>query len=98
MCTLLGGRISEEVFFNKITTGASDDIKKITNIAQSLVQLYGMNKRIGLIGYSSEGESYGKPYSESTNEIIDEEVKLIVDECYSKTKELIESKRDLIKK
>lgn len=51
ICTALGGRVSEEMFFNKITTGASDDIKKITNIANSLVTSYGMSERIGLVGY-----------------------------------------------
>ena len=49
--TALGGRISEEIFFNRITTGASDDIKKVTNIAQGLVNVYGMSKEIGLVSY-----------------------------------------------
>ena len=49
--TALGGRVSEELFFGKITTGASDDIKKITQIAQSLVTVYGMSKRMGLRSY-----------------------------------------------
>lgn len=51
ICTSLGGRISEEIFFGRVTTGASDDIKKVTNIAQSLVMVYGMSPRIGLVGY-----------------------------------------------
>lgn len=97
ICTAFGGRVSEELFFGKITTGASDDIKKITQIAQGLVTVYGMSPRLGLRGYHSE-ESSMKPYSESTNEIIDEEVRRIVNECYLRTKELLESKRDLIKK
>jgi len=51
IATALGGRVSEELFFGKITTGASDDIKKITQIAQSLVTVYGMSTRMGLRGY-----------------------------------------------
>lgn len=82
ICTALGGRIAEDIFFNKITTGASDDIKKVTQIAQGLVTVYGMNEKLGLVGYHSE-ESSVKPYSDTTNEIIDEEVRKIVLDCYS---------------
>lgn len=57
--------------------------------------VYGMSQRLGLVGYMAE-ESPMKPYSESTNEIIDEEVKKVVDECYEKTRELLESKKHLI--
>lgn len=95
ICTALGGRISEDLFFNKISTGAADDIKKVTQIAQSLVSVYGMTDRLGLVGYHSE-ESSLKPYSEHTNEIIDEEVRRIVFECYERTKVLLESKKELI--
>jgi len=95
ICTALGGRISEDLFFNKISTGAADDIKKVTQIAQSLVSVYGMTDRLGLVGYHSE-ESALKPYSEHTNEIIDEEVRRIVFECYERTKVLLESKKELI--
>jgi len=54
VCTAMGGRISEEIFFNKITTGASDDIKKITNIVYQLVVSYGMNTNLGLIDYTPQ--------------------------------------------
>lgn len=97
MSTALGGRITEDLFFGKITTGAQDDIKKITQIAQSLVTVYGMTDRIGLVGYHSEEQSI-KPYSDSTNEVIDEEVRRIVMECYDSTKILLESKKELIEK
>lgn len=95
ICTALGGRITEDLFFGKVTTGAADDIKKVTQIAQGLVTVYGMTDKIGLVGYHSEEQSI-KPYSDSTNEIIDEEVRRIVSECYEKTKELLESKKELI--
>jgi AFG3 family protein len=97
ICTALGGRITEDLFFGKITTGAADDIKKVTQIAQGLVTVYGMTERLGLVGYHSE-EAALKPYSEGTNEIIDEEVRRIVMECYERTKILLESKKHLIEK
>ena len=92
----LGGRISEEIFFEKVTTGASDDIKKVTQIAQGLVTTYGMNDKIGLVNYSSGGDQYMKSYSDSTNYEIDCEVKKIVDQCYQETKDLLVSKKELI--
>ena len=56
----LGGRIAEEIFFGKVTTGASDDIKKVTQIAQSLICIYGMNDKIGLRSFQSDGEAFVK--------------------------------------
>lgn len=97
ICTALGGRITEDLFFGKITTGAQDDIKKVTQIAQGLITVYGMSEKIGLVGYHSE-ESSIKPYSDATNELIDEEVRKVVFDCYEKTKTLLESKKDLIQK
>lgn len=74
ICVALGGRIAEDMFFKKITTGASDDIKKVTQIAQSIVNIYGMSDNIGLVSYQSEND-FVKPYSEETNYEIDVEVK-----------------------
>jgi AFG3 family protein len=56
--TALGGRVSEELFFESVTTGAADDINKITKIAQGLVQIYGMTKNLGLVGYGSMGDQF----------------------------------------
>lgn len=92
----LGGRIAEDIFFGKVTTGAGDDIKKVTQIAQGIVMTYGMTDKMGLVAYNSGGESSMKAYSDETNHEIDMEVKRIVDECYANTKELLESKRHLI--
>jgi AFG3 family protein len=79
--TALGGRVSEEIFYDSVTTGASDDINKVTKIAQSLVGVYGMTKNIGLVGYGqASGESFVKPFSEETGWLIDEEVRSIVSE------------------
>ena len=66
--TALGGRISEEIFFGRVTTGASDDIRKVTQIAQNLVTQFGMSERIGLIGYE-QGEYGDKPYSQNTAQV-----------------------------
>ena len=95
ICTSLGGRIAEEIFFNRVTTGASDDIKKVTQMAGGMVTVYGMNDKIGLVGYHSQ-EQQLKPYSEGTNELIDDEMRKIVMDCYATTKLLLESKRELI--
>ena len=96
ICVALGGRIAEEIFFDKVTTGAGDDIKKVTQIATSLVTVYGMNDKMGLVSYNSGGEMSVKAYSDETTHEIDLEVKKIVDDCYARTKELLLSKKDLI--
>ena len=86
--TALGGRIAEEIFYDSVTTGASDDIKKVTQIANGLVQTYSMTKNIGLVGYGSMGGegSFQKPYSDETNWKIDEAVREVVREQYDNTK------------
>lgn len=93
----LGGRVSEEIFFNRLTTGASDDIKKITNIAQGIVTEYGMSETLGPLNYNVE-EGYQKPYSDKTNRLIDAEIKLVIDRAYVRCKELLTEKKDLIQK
>jgi len=94
----LGGRIAEEIFFGKVTTGAGDDIKKVTQIATSLVTIYGMTDKMGLVAYNSGDEMSQKAYSDETNFEIDMEVKRIVDECYANTKAILEDKRELIER
>lgn len=91
----LGGRISEEIFFGKITTGASDDIKKCTQIAAALVTQYGMSPVLGPLNYAVE-EGYQKPFSDKTNRLIDEEVRRIIDNAYAKCKELLQDKKELV--
>jgi AFG3 family protein len=93
----LGGRVSEEIFFNRMTTGASDDIKKCTQIASGLVTQYGMSDRLGTLNYAVE-EGYQKPFSDKTNRIIDEEIRRIIDESYENCKTLLIEKKDLIHK
>lgn len=98
MCMALGGRAAEEVVFGKISTGALSDLEKITKMAYSMVTVYGMNEKLGNISfYDSKGQSeysFSKPYSENTAQIIDEEVKKLIDLAYSTTKDLLVEKRN----
>lgn len=96
MCMAFGGRAAEDLVFGKISTGALSDLERITKMAYSIVTVYGMNKEIGNISfYDSKANDYTfqKPYSESTAEKIDREVKRIVDECYERTKGLLSQHR-----
>ena len=93
----LGGRIAEEIIFKDITTGASSDIKKATKVARRMVTRFGMSDNIGVICYDDDDDAvfigrdlaHAKAHSEAISGQIDKEVKAIIDECYSKAKELI---------
>ncbi len=100
----LGGRVAEELIFDDITTGASQDIKQATSIARSMVTKYGMSDRLGLIHYGDDGEevfigrdlAHTRSYGETIAGEIDAEVKRIVDECYGRARKLIEQHRDVL--
>jgi len=97
MCMALGGRAAEDLIFGKISTGALSDLERITKLAYSIVTVYGMNEKIGNISfYDSKQSDYSftKPYSEATAETIDKEVKVLVDQAYERTKNLLKEKRD----
>ena len=95
--TALGGRIAEEIFYDSVTTGASDDINKVTQIAQGLVQTYGMTDDIGLVGYGSMmGDGFLKPYSDETHWEIDEVVRETVREQYALAKDLLLERKDKV--
>lgn len=101
MCMALGGRAAEDITFGKISTGALSDLERITKMAYSIVSVYGMNKNIGNISfYDSKQSDYNftKPYSDSTAEKIDSEVKRIVDSAYDRTKKLLLDKREELEK
>lgn len=101
MCMALGGRAAEDIIFGKISTGALSDLERITKMAYSIVSVYGMNKNIGNISfYDSKQSDYNftKPYSDSTAEKIDSEVKRIVDSAYERTKKLLLDKREQLEK
>jgi ATP-dependent metalloprotease FtsH len=97
ICATLGGRAAEEVVFGKISTGALSDLERITKQAYAMVTIYGLNDRIGNISYYDPqgGEySFNKPYSERTAEIIDEEVKKMIDSAYERTKNVLRENKD----
>ena len=100
----LGGRIAEELIFKDVTTGASQDIKQATQLARAMVTQYGMSERVGMIQYGSyEDEvfigrdlAHTKSYGNGIADVIDEEVKRIVDECYAKAKQIICDHEDVL--
>ncbi len=96
MCMALGGRAAEEIIFGKISTGALSDLERITKMAYSIVTVYGMNDKIGNVSfYDSKQSDYNftKPYSDATAELIDQEVKSLIDGAYDRTKTLLEAKK-----
>ncbi|UJP65022.1 ATP-dependent zinc metalloprotease FtsH [Mongoliitalea daihaiensis] len=96
MCMTLGGRAAEEIVFGKISTGALSDLERVTKMAYSMVSVYGMNDIIGNVSfYDSKSTDYRmtKPYSETTAETIDSEVRKLIAAAYERTKELLGSKR-----
>ncbi|GAA3972185.1 ATP-dependent zinc metalloprotease FtsH [Hymenobacter antarcticus] len=97
MCMALGGRAAEELVFGKISTGALSDLERITKMAYSMVTMYGMNAKLGNVSfYDSKGQNeygFSKPYSESTSQMIDEEVRKIIENAYIRTKELLTERR-----
>lgn len=102
----LGGRIAEEMIFDDITTGASQDIKQATEMAKAMVTKYGMSESVGLINYDNDDDevfigrdlAHTRGYGEMVASRIDEEVKRIIDECYAKAKALIEEHMDVLHK
>ncbi|MBN8786182.1 MAG: ATP-dependent zinc metalloprotease FtsH [Terrimonas sp.] len=98
ICMTLGGRASEEIFFGKISTGASNDLQQITKIAYSMITVYGMNDKIGNISYydPQQDNYFTKPYSEETGKLIDEEVRKLIDEAYVRTKNLLTEKKQQV--
>lgn len=95
ICMTLGGRASEDIFFGKISTGASNDLQQITKIAYSMVTTYGMNEKVGNVSFYDPNQEnmFTKPFSEETGKIIDEEVRKLIDGAYVKTKTLLTEKR-----
>ena len=101
MCMALGGRAAEEIIFGKISTGALSDLERITKMAYSIVSVYGMNKNIGNLSFFDSKQSdynFTKPYSDSTAEKIDQEVKRIIDNAYNRTKKLLTDKKEELEK
>lgn len=90
MCMTMGGRVAEDIMFGKISTGAQNDLERITKLAYAMVTVYGMSERVGNISFNDSSETqFQKPYSEKTAELIDEEVRNQISSIYERTKELL---------
>ena len=100
ICMTLGGRASEDIFFGKISTGASNDLQQITKIAYSMITVYGMNDKVGNVSFYDPNQEnvFTKPFSEETGKMIDQEVRKLIDSAYEKTKQLLIEKKDAVEK
>merc|ERR1719411_1542600 len=100
MCMTLGGRASEQIFFNRITTGAQDDLQKVTKSAYAQITQFGMNEKVGNVSFeqNKDGMSFEKPFSEATAQTIDEEANKMITKAMERTLNLLrEHKEDVIK-
>ncbi|MGB8190449.1 MAG: ATP-dependent zinc metalloprotease FtsH [Chitinophagaceae bacterium] len=100
ICMTLGGRASEDIFFQKISTGAQNDLQQITRMAYAMVTVYGMNDKVGNVSFYDPAaeQSFTKPYSEETSKMIDEEVRKLIGQAFIRTKELLLEKRDKVER
>ena len=94
VCMTLGGRCSEEIFFKKVTTGAGDDLRKVTNWVYGMIIQYGMNAEVGNVSFDLNQNPYLKPYSEETAHMIDAEARKYVQVAYDRTLALLTKHKD----
>lgn len=101
MCSLLGGRANEELTFGEISSGALNDLERATKQAYAMVAYYGMSDKIGNRSYydsQSSDMNFTKPYSETTAQLIDSEVKSLIDKCYAVAKQILSEQREGVEK
>lgn len=98
ICMTLGGRVAEDIIFGRISTGAQNDLERITKMAYAMVSIYGMNAKVGNVSFNDPQGEYGltKPYSDNTAQMIDQEVRNLIQSAYDRTKNLLLEKRDLL--
>lgn len=96
MCMTLGGRAAEDIIFGRISTGAQNDLERVTKLSYAMTTIYGMNHRIGNVSFRSDGgdAQFQRPYSERTAEMIDEEVRDLISDVYERAKQLLLEKKD----
>ncbi|WP_343700277.1 ATP-dependent zinc metalloprotease FtsH [Chitinophaga sp.] len=99
ICMTLGGRAVEDLVFGKVSTGAQNDLQVITRMAYAMVTVYGMNDKIGNVSFydPNSDQAFTKPYSEETSKLIDQEVRLLIEKAYDRTKALLADKMDHVK-
>lgn len=99
MVALFGGRAAEELIFGRVSTGAQNDLERVTKMAYSMISLYGMNTKVGNVSFHDGQQEYptGKPYSEETAKIIDEEARYHIESQYNRAKELLTEHIDALK-
>lgn len=101
MCTMLGGRVAEQLCFGQITTGAQDDLRKVTQSAYAQIVQFGMSEKLGQVSFDfpRQGEApVEKPYSEATAQLIDEEVRCLISAAYKRTLDLLTQCREHVEK
>ncbi|HRG66861.1 MAG TPA: ATP-dependent zinc metalloprotease FtsH, partial [Saprospiraceae bacterium] len=94
MCMTMGGRAAERIVFDKISTGAQNDLDQVTRMAYSMISVFGMNEKVGNVSfYGLSSDSYHKPYSDETARLMDDEVRNLIDSQYQRAKNLLTEKR-----
>ena len=96
MCMTLGGRAAEDVMLGKISTGAQNDLEKVTKMAYNMTAVYGLNQKIGLLSFPKGENDFKSPYSEDTARMIDEEVRDLVEKAYVRTVALVREKKSVV--
>jgi len=98
VCMALAGRAAEEVFFGNVTTGASDDLRRVTEMVYQTIQLYGMNDKVGQLAFPTDPNALNKPYSDQTAQLMDDEARRVVEEAYARTIALITERKEEVMK
>jgi AFG3 family protein len=95
LCMTMGGRVAEDITFGKISTGAQNDLERITKLSYAMVTVYGMNAKVGNVSFNDSQETqFQRPYSDKTAELIDDEVRKLIADIYQKTKQLLLEKQE----
>jgi AFG3 family protein len=98
ICMALGGRAAEQINFGVVTTGASDDLRRVTGIIYGMIQEYGMNEKVGQLAFPKDENQFdsGRGYSDATAQLIDQEAKIMVDGLYEKTLQILTDRQDQV--